>query len=113
MTMSQSPSQFDRLAELRRERAETGRLYHEFLRRPSMSAGLYELPAGSTDPQQPHDEDELYYVIDGTASFECDGVIRPAAAGDTIFVAAHAPHRFLEITKDLSVLVVFAPAESA
>lgn len=104
--------QIDRRDDVRARRADAGRLYQEFVRRPSMSAGLYELPAGSADPQQPHDEDELYYLITGAASFECDGVVRLVTAGDTIFVAAHAPHRFVDITRDLSVLVVFAPAES-
>ena len=105
--------QIDRLGEVRNARAVAGRLYEEFLRRPSMSAGLYELPAGSTDPQQPHTDDELYYVVAGAATFECDGERRLIGPGDTIFVEAHAPHRFLEITDDLSVLVVFAPGEVA
>jgi quercetin dioxygenase-like cupin family protein len=103
--------QIDRFDDLRSARAAGGRLYHEFLRRPSMSAGLYELAAGAVDPQQPHTEDELYYVIAGVARFECAGERRDVGAGDTIFVEAHAPHRFVDITEDLSVMVVFAPAE--
>ena len=104
--------QTDKLDDIRRARASTGRLYEEFLRRPSMSAGLYELPAGSTDPQQPHTEDELYHVIAGRATFECGGERRAIGPDDTIFVEAHAQHRFVDITQGLSVLVVFAPAES-
>jgi hypothetical protein len=45
------------LDQLRSERAAAGRLYHEFLRVPTMSAGLYRLPAGGHDPQSPHAED--------------------------------------------------------
>ncbi len=30
-----------------------------------MSAGIYVLPSGGTDPQNPHKEDELYYVVRG------------------------------------------------
>ncbi len=104
--------QIDRLDDVRTARSVAGRLYEEFLRTPSMSAGLYDLPAGSIDPQQPHTENELYYVVAGAATFECSGERRPIGPGDTIFVEAHTPHRFLEITDDLSVLVVFAPAES-
>lgn len=103
--------QINRLDDVRATRIASGRLYEEFLRTPSMSAGLYELPTGSTDPQQPHAEDELYHVISGAATFECDGVRRAIGHGDTIFVAAHAPHRFVDITHDLTLLVVFAPAE--
>ena len=46
-------------------RAASGRLYHEFLRVPDLSAGIYVLEAGATDPQSPHTEDELYYVVAG------------------------------------------------
>jgi len=49
------------------ERALKGSPYLEFLRVPSMSAGLYVLPAGGTDAQLPHKQDELYYVIRGKA----------------------------------------------
>ena len=47
------------------DRAAGGRLYHEFLRVPDLSAGIYVLEAGATDPQSPHTEDELYYVVAG------------------------------------------------
>jgi quercetin dioxygenase-like cupin family protein len=35
------------------------------------------------------------------------------AAGSTLFVAAHEVHRFHDVTADLTVLVVFAPAEGS
>ncbi len=104
-------SSIDRLHDVRAARRAAGRLYREFLRERSMSAGLYELPAGSRDPQQPHAEDELYFVVAGRASFECGGETRPVEAGDTIFVEAGEPHRFVDIAEDLSLLVVFAPPE--
>ena len=49
------------------EQRQAGRLYHEFLRVPDLSAGVYVLDVGGTDPQSPHTEDELYYVIAGRA----------------------------------------------
>jgi mannose-6-phosphate isomerase-like protein (cupin superfamily) len=58
---------FTKVEEIDRERAKAGKLYREFLRIPAMSAGLYVLPAGGTDPQKPHHEDEMYYVIRGRA----------------------------------------------
>src|SRR5262245_14077686 len=51
------------LDDLIARRAAEGRLYLEFLSVPDLSAGIYELPAGGVDPQSPHAEDELYYVI--------------------------------------------------
>lgn len=40
-------------------RERSGRLYHEFLRVPALSAGVYQLAAGASDPRQPHTEEEL------------------------------------------------------
>ncbi|HST90120.1 MAG TPA: cupin domain-containing protein [Ktedonobacterales bacterium] len=94
-----------------RERQQAGRLYFEFLRVPALSAGVYVLPAGGADPQQPHAEDELYYVASGAGSIEVDGESLPVRAGSLIYVPAHAPHRFHTITEELRILVFFAPAE--
>ena len=65
-----------------------GRLYHEFLRVPDLSAGLYVLDAGATDPQSPHTEDELYYVVAGRAMVTVGGETRPVVPGSLVFVAA-------------------------
>ena len=54
---------FFHLDDLEKARAAQGKLYLEFLRVPALSAGVYVLPKGGNDPQKPHHEDELYYVI--------------------------------------------------
>lgn len=89
-----------------------GEPYLEFLRRESMSAGIYVLDAGADDEQQPHAQDELYHVLEGQAVLEVNGDQRPVKSGSTIFVAGGTPHRFHSIASKLSVLVVFAPPES-
>lgn len=103
---------FASLPEIDRQRAQSGKLYREFLRMPAMSAGLYVLPAGGTDPQRPHHEDEIYYVIRGRARFRAEKDDREVSAGSVIFVAPEVDHRFYDITEELAVLVLFAPAES-
>jgi quercetin dioxygenase-like cupin family protein len=103
---------FASLQEVDRQRVESGKAYREFLRIPAMSAGLYVLPAGGTDLQRPHHEDEIYYVVRGRARFQADGHDQEVSAGSVIFVAAEVGHRFYEVTEELAVLVVFAPAES-
>lgn len=100
------------LAELLAARARAGELYHECVRVPALSAGVYVLPAGGADPQQPHSEDELYYVVRGRGSIVVEGERQPVAAGSLVFVPAQADHRFVEIAEELVVLVFFAPAES-
>ncbi|MEZ4706615.1 MAG: cupin domain-containing protein [Caldilineaceae bacterium] len=85
----------------------------EFLRVPDLSMGLYVLPAGGTDLQQPHTEDEVYFVIEGRAVLQVDGVDQPVQAGSIIYVAANVAHHFHSIVEELRVLVFFAPAEYA
>lgn len=100
------------LAEIEEQRTASGQSYKELLRVPAMSAGLYVLPAGGTDQQKPHREDEIYYVIRGRGRFRAGAEDREVWAGSIIFVAAEVGHRFYEISEDLEVLVFFAPAES-
>jgi mannose-6-phosphate isomerase-like protein (cupin superfamily) len=99
------------LADVSTTRAASGRLYHEFIRTHDLSVGLYELPAGATDPQGPHTEDEVYHVVSGRATITVGGASRPVGPGSVVFVAADKVHRFHDITEDLVVLVFFGPAE--
>jgi len=103
---------FAEVSDIERQRTQNGRLYQEFLRVPAMSAGLYVLAAGATDPQRPHHEDEMYYVMRGRARFRAGDEDREVLAGTVIFVAAGLEHRFYDITEELTVLVFFAPAET-
>ncbi len=99
------------LSQLIAERGRAGRLYLEFLRVPSLSVGLYVLPAGGTDPQQPHTEDEVYYVVNGRAAIQVGAEDRPMQAGTIVYVKAGIEHRFHTIEEDLTIMVFFAPAE--
>ncbi len=95
------------------ERQASGQRYREFWRVPSLSLGLYTLPVGGQDPQSPHSEDEVYYVVSGRAQIRVADEDRAVGPGSVIFVAARVPHRFHTITETLNVLVFFAPAEGA
>ena len=97
--------------EVDRGRREAGDLYAEFLRVDSMSAGLYVLEAGASDPQSPHAQDEIYHVVSGRARFTSGDDDREVGPGDVLFVPAREEHRFHSISERLELLVVFAPAE--
>jgi len=103
---------FLQITELGESQKKSGQRYFEFLRVSAMSAGIYTLAAGMTDPQSPHREDELYYVVRGRARMKAGNEDHAVAAGSVIFVAAGIEHRFYDIEEELSVLVFFAPAES-
>ena len=75
--------------------------------------GICQLKAGQPDPQKPHGEDEVYYVVAGNARFRADGGTAEVKPGTILFVPKGEQHRFEEITADLTVLVVFAPPEGS
>jgi mannose-6-phosphate isomerase-like protein (cupin superfamily) len=97
--------------DLSRQRVEKGKSYFEFLRVPAMSAGVYVLPKGGSDPQKPHGEDEMYYVVRGVARMQNGSERYEVHAGSVIFVEAQLEHCFYDIREELEVLVFFAPAE--
>jgi quercetin dioxygenase-like cupin family protein len=83
----------------------------EHLRGPDLSVGTYSLPAGGTDPQQPHTEDEIYICTGGRATLWTPTGSVPMSPGSVAFVPAGEEHRFIDIEEDFTVIVVFAPAE--
>ncbi len=83
----------------------------EQLRVADLSVGTYSIPAGGTDDQDPHGEDEIYVVISGQATFEAGGDRVAVGPGSVLYVPAGEVHRFADLTQDLAVLVLFAPAE--
>lgn len=99
--------------ELLESQLADGVRWREFLRVAHLSCGLYLLPAGGKDEQQPHSEAEVYYVLDGRGEIHVSGEDQPVARGSLVFVAAHEVHYFHSITADLHILVFFAPAEGS
>ena len=99
------------IADLIRQQSQSSKPYLEFLKTESLSMGLYVLPAGSVDGQQPHTEDEVYYVVSGRGQFRLEGEDRPVQPGSLIFVAARQEHRFHTIAEDMNIIVFFAPPE--
>ena len=74
---------------------------------PGLEIGVYVLVAPEPDRQQPHEDDEVYLVLEGTGVLEVDGEQHSISVGHSIFVPAGADHRF-SAYEQLSVLVVFA-----
>ena len=100
-----------KLAQLISKRKESDKLYIEFLKVPDLSMGLYVLPVGGVDPQSPHTEDEVYYVVSGKAQIQVADENRAVQAGSIVYVAKNVEHRFHSIEEELTVIVFFAPAE--
>ncbi len=98
---------FDIASEVHAQQA-SGQPYREFLRVPSLSCGIYSLPAGANDLQHPHDEDEVYYVLSGSGRMKVGGEEQSIGAGSVLYVRASSEHSFFEIDKDVTLLVFFA-----
>ncbi|SDL93011.1 cupin domain-containing protein [Nonomuraea jiangxiensis] len=82
----------------------------EQLRVPHLSVGTYCIPAGGVDGQSPHTEDEIYVVTAGRARIVAASGEAEVGPGAVVFVPAGEEHRFVDITEDLALLVVFGPA---
>jgi mannose-6-phosphate isomerase-like protein (cupin superfamily) len=92
---------------------ETTEVYREFLRVPSLSLGLYRHEVGASVPQEPHTEDEVYFVVSGRGAIEIDGAGHAVTSGSVVYVPAGAAHHFHDVTEPLQVLVAFAPPEGS
>src|SRR5205807_946901 len=60
----------------------------------ALSAGIYVLPAGAVDPQQPHKEDEIYHVVSGRGMLRVGTEDYPVEPGSVVLVPAEVEHRF-------------------
>jgi mannose-6-phosphate isomerase-like protein (cupin superfamily) len=92
---------------VKRRLQEAGGGYEVVHESPGLELGVYVLVAPEPDRQQPHADDEVYLVLEGSGVLEVEGAAHPLSEGQAIFVAAGAVHRFTAY-EQLSVLVAFA-----
>jgi mannose-6-phosphate isomerase-like protein (cupin superfamily) len=76
---------------------------------PGLELGVYVLVAPEADRQQPHEDDEVYVVLEGAGVLEVERASVRVAEGDAVFVEAGAEHRFTAY-EQLAVLVIFEKA---
>jgi len=106
--MSQPDWKVFELEKMIARRKDKGTPYYEFLRVPRLSSGIYHLPAGSTDHQSSHIEDEVYVLLTGRARLRVEGEERQVGPGAVLYVPANSEHAFVEIEEDVTLLVFFA-----
>jgi mannose-6-phosphate isomerase-like protein (cupin superfamily) len=99
------------LADLVAQAREADGYAGEVLRSDLLSVGLYLLPAGGTDDQSPHNEDEVYYAVNGRAKLRVGELDHPVQSGTLLFVPALAVHFFHDIEEELVLVVFWAPPE--
>jgi mannose-6-phosphate isomerase-like protein (cupin superfamily) len=93
------------LAEARRAPVPPGRRSPEMMRHGSLEVRFYA--PGGTDPQTPHDRDEVYVVVNGSGWFLRGDERHKFNPGDFLFAPAHVEHRFEDFSDNLELWVVF------
>ena len=91
----------------RRRLQEAGGGYEVVHTSPGLELGVYVLVAPEPDRQQPHADDEVYVVLEGSGVLEVEDASFPLGEGEAIFVPAGADHRFTAY-EHLALLVAFA-----
>ena len=109
--MSPGAHPFD-VDETRRALVTRGGGYEVVHRSPGLEIGVYVLVAPEPDHQQPHEDDEVYVVLEGSGALEVEGEQSLLREGQAMFVPAGADHRFVGY-EDLSLLVIFAKRGAA
>jgi mannose-6-phosphate isomerase-like protein (cupin superfamily) len=71
-----------------------------------LEIGVYVLVAPEPDHQQPHVDDEVYVVLEGSGTLDVEGQHVELREGQATFVPAGAKHQFVGY-EQLSVLVIF------
>ncbi len=79
--------------------------YKELFKHGSLSVEVYK--PEKVDPQEPHDQDEVYVVISGSGIFVNGESRKPFEMGEVLFVPTGAVHRFEEFTDDFATWVIF------
>ena len=101
------------VSDLLRQQQDSTKAWLEFLDLPSMSMGIYHIPAGTDDrdTHEPHVRDEVYVGIDGKGRLSANGEVFEVEAGAIIFVKAGVGHYFHDVVDNLTVLVFFSGAQ--
>lgn len=86
--------------------------FHTFVNKKSLAVGVIFLNPGENDTQEPHDSDEIYYILDGNGFLQINDKSHRIKKGQIYFVAKNVPHNFYGNTKNLSVLYFFGGSDS-
>ena len=81
--------------------------FYAFINNENLAAGVLRLAPGEKDTQEPHESDEIYYVVKGDGFLSVDKKDYPVSEGMAYYVAKKVPHRFHGNKKELVVMYFF------
>ena len=86
--------------------------FYTFLNKHTLSVGVLVLQPGEKDTQEPHDNDEVYYVIDGDGFLKIKNKNYEVSKDKIFFVKKNAEHYFHGNKKELKILYFFGGPDS-
>jgi len=95
-----------------KEIKDSNSYFHTFINKQNLAAGILRLEPGEDDAQEPHESDEIYYIIKGDGFLNISGRDYHLSEGMSYYVAKNIKHRFHGNKKDLIVLYFFGGPDS-
>ena len=86
--------------------------FHTFINKPSLATGVLVLEPGQEDTQEPHDSDEVYFVLQGDGFLKIKDKDYAVSKEKLFFVGKDIEHRFHGNSKTLKVLYFFGGPDS-
>ena len=86
--------------------------FQTFINKESLATGVIFLKPGQNDTQDPHESDEIYYILDGNGFLQINDKSHRIKKEEIYFVAKDVPHHFYGNTKNLSILYFFGGSDS-
>ena len=81
--------------------------FHTFINKESLAAGVLVLKPGEEDTQEPHESDEVYYVLSGDGFLRINNNDHPVYPKNLYYVGKNTPHHFHGNSEELVVLYFF------
>ncbi|ARS91623.1 cupin domain-containing protein [Natrarchaeobaculum aegyptiacum] len=98
------------IPDLLEELEAAGGNHRTVLETESMTVEVGHYPSESAAPKNPHNEDELYYVLSGTGKLRVGDETYDIESGDLVHVEPELEHDFFAIEDAITVLIVFGSA---
>ena len=86
--------------------------FRTFINKQSLAAGVLVLQSGEEDTQEPHESDEVYFIIKGDGFLKIKNKDYPVELNKMYFVEKKVDHFFHGNKKELVVLYFFGGPDS-
>ena len=86
--------------------------FHTFINKQSLAAGILVLQPGEEDTQEPHESDEVYFIIKGDGFLKIKNKDYPVEKNKLYFVAKDVEHFFFGNKTELVASYFFGSPDS-